>query len=57
MEFKVIVTEYAAQQLENLNQKIFNLRLTGEGAKGFQMAGIMPTNAEDVLAYLNQANA
>lgn len=49
---KIVGVDNAAQQLENLNQKIFNLRLTGEGAKGFQMAGIMPTNAEDVLVQL-----
>ena len=49
---KIVGVNNAAQQLENLNQKIFNLRLTGEGAKGFQMAGIMPTNAEDVLEQL-----
>lgn len=49
---KIVGVDNAAQQLENLNQKIFNLRLTGEGAKGFQMAGIMPTNAEDVLEQL-----
>lgn len=49
---KIVGVDNAAQQLENLNQKIFNLKLTGEGAKGFQMAGIMPTNAEDVLEQL-----
>lgn len=49
---KIVGVDNAAQQLENLNQKIFNLRLTGEGARGFQMAGIMPTNAEDVLEQL-----
>lgn len=49
---KIVGVDNAAQQLENLNQKIFNLRLTGEDAKGFQMAGIMPTNAEDVLEQL-----
>lgn len=49
---KIVGVDNAAQQLENLNQKIFNLRLTGEGAKGFQMAGIMPTTAENVLEQL-----
>lgn len=49
---KIVGVDNAAQQLETLNQKIFNLRLTGEGAKGFQMAGIMPTNADDVLEQL-----
>lgn len=42
----------AAQQLENLNERLFELRLTGEGARGFQLAGIMPTNAEDVMEQL-----
>lgn len=42
----------AAQQIENLNQKLFQLKLTGEGARGFQLAGIMPTNAEDVMEQL-----
>lgn len=51
---KIVGVDNAAQQLENLNQKIFNLRLTGEGAKGFQMAGIMPTNADDVLEQLRE---
>lgn len=49
---KIVGVENAAQQIESLNQKIFNLKLTGEGAKGFQMAGIMPTNADDVLEQL-----
>lgn len=49
---KIVGVENAAQQLESLNQKIFNLRLTGEGAKGFQIAGIMPTTADDVLEQL-----
>lgn len=40
------------QQIRALDQRIFNLRLTGEGARGFQLAGILPTNAEDVLNQL-----
>lgn len=40
------------QQIRSLDQRIFNLRLTGEGARGFQLAGILPTNAEDVLNQL-----
>lgn len=51
---KIVGVDNAAQQLETLNQKIFNLRLTGEGAKGFQMAGVMPTNAENVLEQLRR---
>lgn len=42
----------AAGALADLNQRIFELKLTGEGARGFQLAGINPTNAEDVLEQL-----
>lgn len=49
---KIVGIENAEQQLESLNQKLFNLRLTGEGARGFQMAGIIPTTSEDVLEQL-----
>ena len=49
---KLFGIENAEQQLASLNEKIFNLKLTGEGARGFQLAGIMPTNAEDVLEQL-----
>lgn len=40
------------QQIQALDQRIFSLKLTGEGARGFQIGGIMPTNAEDVLNQL-----
>lgn len=51
---KIFGIENAANQLENLNQKLFELRLTGQGARGFQLAGIDPTgqNAEGVLEQL-----
>lgn len=42
----------AAGALADLNEKLFELKLTGQGARGFQLAGIMPTNAEDVLEQL-----
>lgn len=44
----------AAQQLEGLNQRLFELMLTGEGARGFQLAGINPIgqSAEGVLEQL-----
>ena len=40
-----------AGQIENLNKRLFELRLTGQGARGFQLAGINPTglDAEGVL--------
>ena len=49
---KLFGIDNAEQQLASLNEKIFNLKLTGEGARGFQLAGIMPTTAEDVLEQL-----
>ena len=38
-------------QIENLNKRLFELRLTGQGARGFQLAGINPMgmDAEGVL--------
>lgn len=42
----------AAGAIAQLNERLFELRLTGEGARGFQLAGIMPTNADDVLEQL-----
>lgn len=44
----------AAQQLATLNQRLFELKLTGEGAEGFILAGINPlgADAEDVMEQL-----
>lgn len=44
----------AAQQLANLNQRLFELKLTGEGADGFILAGINPlgADAEGVMEQL-----
>lgn len=44
----------AAQQIEGLNQRLFELMLTGEGARGFQLAGINPIgqSAEGVMEQL-----
>lgn len=42
----------AAGAIADLNERLFALKLTGEGARGFQLAGIMPTNAEDVMEQL-----
>lgn len=49
---KIVGVDNVEQQLQSLEQRIFRLKLTGEGASGFQMAGIMPTNSEDVLEQL-----
>lgn len=51
---KIIGIDGVGQQVQSLEQKLFNLRLTGEGAKGFQMGGIMPTNANDVMEQLRR---
>ncbi len=42
----------AAGALAELNKRLFEMKLTGEGYEGFAFAGIMPTNAEDVLEQL-----
>lgn len=44
----------AAQQIANLNQKLFQLKLTGQGAEGFMLAGINPMgqNAEGIMEQL-----
>lgn len=44
----------AAQQLANLNQRLFELKLTGEGAEGFILAGINPLgqDAQGVMEQL-----
>lgn len=51
---KMLGIENADQQLESLNQRLFELKLTGEGARGFQLAGINPMgqDAEGVLEQL-----
>lgn len=51
---KMLGVNNVDQQLEGLNQKMFDLMLTGEGARGFQLAGINPIgqDAEGVLEQL-----
>ena len=51
---KMLGVQNAAQQLEGLNQRLFELRLTGQGARGFQLAGINPAgqDAEGILEQL-----
>lgn len=51
---KMLGVQNAAQQIEGLNQRLFELRLTGQGARGFQLAGINPMgqDAEGVLEQL-----
>lgn len=50
---KMLGVENAAQQLEDLNQQLFNLMLTGEGARGYQLAGINPMG-QDANGVLEQ---
>ncbi len=44
----------AAGAIEQLNKRLFELRLTGQGARGFQLAGINPmgADAEGVLEQI-----
>lgn len=51
---KMLGVQSAAQQIEGLNQRLFQLMLTGEGATGFQLAGINPIgqDAEGVIEQL-----
>lgn len=51
---RMLGVKNAAQQIEGLNQRLFELMLTGEGARGFQLAGINPIGqgAEGVLEQL-----
>ena len=42
----------AAGALADLNERLFEMKLTGQGYEGFALAGIMPTNAEDVMEQL-----
>lgn len=49
---KTLGVNNAADQIKNLNDRLFELKLTGQGASGFMIAGINPTNAEDVMEQL-----
>lgn len=51
---KLFGVENAAQQLAGLNERLFELKLTGQGARGFQLAGINPAgmDANGVLEQL-----
>lgn len=51
---RMLGVKNAAQQIEGLNQRLFELMLTGEGARGFQLAGINPIGqgAEGVMEQL-----
>lgn len=53
---KMLGVENADQQLASLNQRLFDLMLTGEGARGFQLAGINPMG-QDAKGVLEQLRA
>ena len=49
---KMYGIDNAAMQIKNLNDRLFELKLTGANSQGFMLAGIKPTNAEDVMEQL-----
>lgn len=50
---KMFGVEGLGGEIEGLNQRLFELRLTGQGARGFQLAGINPTgDAEQVMEQI-----
>lgn len=53
---KMLGVENADQQLASLNDRLFDLMLTGEGARGFQLAGINPIG-QDANGVMEQLRA
>lgn len=51
---KMFGVRNAAQQIQNLNERLFELKLTGQGAQGFMLAGINPMgqDAEGIMEQL-----
>lgn len=51
---KMLGVRNAAEQIANLNQRLFELKLTGKGAEGFMLAGINPLgqDAEGIMEQL-----
>lgn len=51
---KMLGVQNAADQIAGLNERLFELMLTGEGARGFQLAGINPIgqDAEGVMEQI-----
>lgn len=50
---KSLGMEGAAGSIEQLNKRLFELRLTGEGARGFQLAGVNPIG-QDAFGVIEQ---
>ena len=53
---KLLGVEDVDQQLAGLNQRLFDLMLTGQGARGFQLAGVNPIG-QDANGVLEQLRA
>lgn len=53
---KLLRVEDADQQLAGLNERLFDLMLTGQGARGFQLAGVNPIG-QDANGVLEQLRA
>ena len=53
---KLLGVEDADQQLAGLNERLFDLMLTGQGARGFQLAGVNPIG-QDANGVLEQLRA
>ncbi len=53
---KMLGVENADQQLASLNDRLFELMLTGEGARGFQLGGINPIG-QDANGVMEQLRA
>lgn len=49
---KITGVNNLTQQITDLEQKIYRARLLGENYEGFALAGVMPTNANDVMEQL-----
>lgn len=51
---KMFGVRNAAQQIQHLNERLFELKLTGQGAQGFMLAGINPMgqDAEGIMEQL-----
>lgn len=50
---KAMGIDNVAGSIQNLNDRLFDLKLTGEGARGFQLAGVNPVGT-DAFGVLDQ---
>lgn len=49
---KMLGVQNAAQQIEGLNERLYELMLTGQGVEDFQLAEINPINADGVMEQI-----